>query len=73
MLFDPLTDPTDAVMVAVPSARVELTLQVTRPVDTVATFSELELQFAVVVRSFVAPPTKVPVAFSCCVPPFAIS
>jgi hypothetical protein len=48
-------------------------LHITKPADTVATFEALDAQYAVAVRFLVAPEEYVPIAMSCCLPPFGIS
>lgn len=58
MLVDPLTLPTLAEMVALPSWYECDCLHITNPADTVATLVALEYQFAVAVTSFVTPDAK---------------
>jgi hypothetical protein len=50
---------------------VDAALQLTKPADTVATLGALETQAAVVVRFFVEPSVKEPVAVNCVAPPAA--
>ncbi len=63
-MVDPLTEPTDAEMMAKPSWYEWGAWQLTSPADTVATLGVLEVQFAVAVTFLVAPDAKNPVAVS---------